>query len=116
AGLALALVEAVGPLDLAGRWIDGHDRPSRAGGRIQHALDHDRRAFEFRFGTRTEVIGLESPRDFELAEVGAINLIERRVLRAAEIRGVHRPLAILGARHPAGLSGHEWCDPRVDRD
>ena len=79
---ALALVQAVGPLDLAGAPDSTRDhRAARAGGRIEHALDHDGRAFELGFGTRTEVVGLQAPRDFQLAEVGAVDLIERRVLR-----------------------------------
>ena len=41
----------------------------RAGGRVEHAVDHQRRAFELELGERPEVVGLESPRDFELAEV-----------------------------------------------
>ncbi len=111
---ALALVHAVGPLQLAGARLHRDHRAARAGRGIEHPLDHDGRAFELGFGTRTEVVGLQAPRHFELADVAAVDLIERRVLRAAEVRGVHRPLAVLGARHRAGLAGDERGHPRVD--
>src|SRR5688572_8700943 len=112
----LAFFTSVGPLQFAGARIGGDHRAPGARRGVEHALDHQRRAFELRFGTGTEVIGLDAPRDFQLAEVVAVNLIERRVLRSAKVRGVHRPLAVLGARHRAGLSGHEGRDPRVARD
>ena len=56
---------------LAGARLERDDRAARAGRRVEHALDHDGRAFELGLGTRTEVVGLEPPRHFQLAEVGA---------------------------------------------
>src|SRR5262249_14706014 len=52
-----------------------------------------------------------SPRDLQLAEVAGVDLIERRVLAASEIGGVHRPLAVLGTRLPGCLAGHAWLHP-----
>ena len=75
---APALVHAVHPLQLAGLRVERHDRAARAAGRVEHALDHQRRAFELVLGTRAEVVGLEAPGDFELVEVGGVDLIEGR--------------------------------------
>jgi hypothetical protein len=66
--------------------------PSSAG-RIQDALDRERRPFELVFGPRTEVVGLEAPCDLELIEVRGVDLIERRVARAFHVGGVVRPIA-----------------------
>ena len=71
---------------------------ARAGGRVHHAVDHERRAFQLVFGARAQVVGLEAPGDFELAEVGRVDLIERRVAVVAQVAGVGRPLAVLGAQ------------------
>ena len=51
-------------------------------------------------GRGPEVVGLEAPGDFELAEIAGVDLIERRVLAAAQIGGVRGPLAVLRARLP----------------
>ena len=109
---ALAFVHAVDPLLLAGSGVERDHGAPGAGRRVDHPLDHHRRAFELGLGARAEVVGLEPPRDFHLAEVGGVDLIERRVLAAAQIGGVHRPLAVLGAGHAAALSEHVRADPR----
>ena len=85
----------VHPLLLAGARVERDHRAARAGRGVERALDHERRALELGLGTRTEVVGLEPPGDFELAEIGGVDLIEGRVLAAAQIGGVHRPLAVL---------------------
>src|SRR5260221_323239 len=43
---------------------------------------------------RAERVGLEVPRDLELAEVVLVDLVERRVMRVRQIGPVGRPLAI----------------------
>ena len=101
---AVALAVAVRPDQLAGPAVERDDRAARAGGGVEHAFDRERRAFELELGARAEVVGLEPPRDFELVEVGGVDLIERRVLRAAHVGGVVRPVAVLRARH-AGRPG-----------
>ena len=82
--------------------IERDDGPSCAGRRVEHALHHERRAFELVLRERPEVVGLEPPRDLELAEVRGVDLIERRVTAPGEIRRVVRPLAVPGARLPGG--------------
>ena len=72
-------------------------------GRVQHALDHERRPFELVLGERAEVVGLEAPGDFQLAEVGGVDLIQRRVPRSPS-----DPRCRLATHHwlsTAGLSG-----------
>ncbi len=74
---ALPFTHAVRPDQLAGLRIDRDDRPARAGGRIQHAPDHQRRPFELVLRERAERVGLEAPCDLELAEVRRVDLVER---------------------------------------
>src|SRR6185503_707098 len=109
---ARALFKAVCPVQLAGLRVQRDDGAARAAGRVNRALDHQRRAFELVFRARTEIVGLEPPRHFEAIEVRCVDLVERRVLAAAEIRGVKGPLAILRARERRiGLSRDAWRDP-----
>ena len=114
---ARGLPEAVGPHQLAGLGVERDHRAARAGGRVEHALDHERRAFELELGTGAEVVGLEAPGHLELAEVAAVICVERRILAAAQVGGVHRPIAVLGAgltgcRRLTRLTGHARRHPR----
>src|SRR5437867_1640731 len=45
--------------------------------------------------SRSKTVRLESPRHLELVEVGGVDLIERRIARAAGVAGVAAPLAVL---------------------
>ena len=103
---ARAFVLAVHPQQFPGGGVERHDRTPRARGGIQDAADHQRRRLEIEFRTRPERIGLEAPGDFELAEVGRGDLIERGVARAGEVAAVGAPFA--GRR--TGLAGHV-CSP-----
>ena len=112
----LTLVHAVDPLLFAGARVERDDGAARASHRVNHPLDHQRRRAKLCFGTRTEIVGLESPRDFHLAEVAGVDLIEWGILTAAKIGRVQRPLAVLRARHRAALSGDERREPRDSCD
>ena len=75
------------------------DRPTGTRSRVQSAANHERRGLEIELEARTEVIGLEPPGHFELAEVGRGDLIERR--NSACARGHRRRFATrLSARQP----------------
>ena len=87
---------AVRPQKLTGGGIERHNRATRARSRVNHAVDHQRRAFEFELRAIAETVGLEAPGDLELAEVRGVDLIEGFVAVAAQIAAVGRPLAILG--------------------
>jgi hypothetical protein len=87
-----ALAFAVHPEELARCGIEGYDRAARADRRVQHAACHEGRAFEIDFGARAKRIGFEAPRDLELAEIVAIDLVQRRVARAGEIAAIGAPL------------------------
>src|SRR5262249_34881147 len=67
-----------------------------AGGHVQVAFDHQRRALELVLGLCAEIVGLEAPGDFELVKVGGVDLVERRILAALQIGRVIRPFAVLG--------------------
>jgi len=73
-----------------------------------NALDHQRRAFELELGTGAEVVGLEPPRNLELVEIAAVDLIEWRVARAFDVGRVVRPLAVLCARE-SGACPESWA-------
>jgi hypothetical protein len=102
----------VRPDQLAGAAVERDDRPPRAAGRVQHAVDGEGRAFELELGTRSEHVGLEPPRDLEALKVRGVDLIERRVLRAAQIRGVMRPVTARDRRRTrrAILAGKAGAD------
>ena len=84
---------AVDPQQLAGRRVERDDRAARAGGRVEHAVDHQRRAFELVLGARAEVVGLEPPGDSSVLKLRRDDLIERRVVMVAQVAGVMTPLA-----------------------
>src|SRR4029077_14524731 len=91
-----------------GGGVERDDGAPRSAGRIDNALDHQRRRLELEFRTRPEAVGLEPPRDLERVEVRGVDLIERRVARVTDVAAVAAPLAV--AR--AGLSGK----PRDETD
>ena len=111
-GAALALRIAVHPQQLTRARVERHHRAARAAGRVEHAANHQRRAFELELGARAQAVGLEPPRDFELVEVVGVDLIEGRVLRAAEIGGVVRPLAVLRRGGLPCLAGKAGSQPQ----
>ena len=92
-GAARPLVEAVHPEHLAGRRVERHHRLARPAGRIHHAVDHQRRRLEAVLRHGAEVVRLEPPRHFQIAEVLRGDLIERRVAGVAEIAAVGAPFA-----------------------
>ena len=79
-GAARAFGLAVHPPQLARRGVERDHRPPRARGRVEHAADHQRRAFELELGPVPEAVGLEAPGDFERVEVAGVDLRERRVV------------------------------------
>jgi hypothetical protein len=99
-GATAAFVLAVDPQHLARRGVRCHDRASRAGDGVDLAADHQRCGFELIFRTRAQVIGLQPPGDFELAEVTRVDLVERRVPRVGEIRAVCGPFPVVGGLTP----------------
>ena len=95
-GGALALTQGMRPDHFAGFGIERDHRAPRAGGGVEHALDHDRRAFQLPFRIGTEGIGLEAPGDFRLLKFEASIWDERRVARALDVGGIGRPFAVRG--------------------
>ena len=90
---AFSFAQAVRPQQLARLAVERDHRAARAAGGVEHAVDRERRAFQLVLGARPEDVGLETPRDLERIEVGGVDLIERRVFGAADVRGVMRPVA-----------------------
>ena len=111
---ARSLVLAVHPQLLAGGGVERDDGSPRAAGRVEHALDHERRRLQVELRPRPEVVHLEAPRDLERAEVGGGDLIEWSVPGVAKVAAIGRPLAAADARlagqchgHPAQRSGEQ---------
>ena len=94
-GRAISFAQAVDPDHFAGLCIERDHGTARSRGGVEHALHHQRRSFQLVFGAGAEVIGLEAPGDFELVEVGGVDLIERGILGALQIGRVVGPFAIL---------------------
>src|ERR1700722_5777377 len=88
---------AMHPKQFPRRSIQSHHRPARSRRRINHAVSHQRRTFEIKLGTRTQVVGLESPSHLELAEIASVDLVERRVVRVPQVSAIATPLAVLSA-------------------
>ena len=66
---ALAFVDPVHPQQLTRRGIDGDGVAPRSDRGVEHAVDHQRRRLKVVVRADAEDIGLESPRDLQLAEV-----------------------------------------------
>src|SRR4029077_8579784 len=94
---AVAFTVAVRPDQLPAPPVQRDDRPARAGGGIQDALDRERRPFELELGARAEVVGLEPPGALELVEIGGVHLIQRGILRASDLGAVLRRVAVFRA-------------------
>ena len=99
------------PHQLAGRRVQRDRRATGSAGRVQNALRHHRRPFELVFRPRPQGIGLEAPGHFELAEVRPVDLIEGRIVRAGEIAGIGRPLAVR-RRRESGLLRARLLQPQ----
>src|SRR6185295_20142605 len=74
-----AFMLAMHPQLLARGRVEGNHRSARSRGRIENSIDHQRRTFQAKLRARTEVIGLETPGDFQLVEVRRVDLIQRAV-------------------------------------
>jgi hypothetical protein len=85
----------IDPQQLTRCGIERHHRPPRTSGCVYHSLDHERRAFQFVLRARSKVIGFEAPGDHQFAEVGTVDLIERRVVMVTQIPAVGRPFAVI---------------------
>ena len=105
-GSALAFTFPVDPQQLARDRIQRDRRAARPRGGVDDAVHHERRAFQLVFGPVADAVGLESPRDFEFAEVRRVDLIERRIARALQIRVVMRPFAVLDRKSTRLNSSH----------
>src|SRR6185295_15367067 len=70
---ARALALRMHPDQLTRLAVERDDRSPCAAGRVDHALDHQRRAFELELGARSHVVSLEAPRDLELIEVARVD-------------------------------------------
>ena len=101
---ALAFVLSIHPQELAIGRVECDDGATRARGGIEHTVHDERRGLQHVFRTWAEVVGLETPRDIEFAEVRGVDLIERRVSRVGEVSAVRGPAAV-GRQRRSGLSG-----------
>ncbi len=98
---------AVNPEQFACGRVKRHDRTAVAAGGIDHAVDHQRRALQLELRPAAEIIGLEAPGDFQFAEIRRIDLVERPVMRASQIRAIGRPFGVFGALTPRRLRARE---------
>ena len=88
----LTLVPPVDPKGLSGDGVDGHCESTGTGGGKEDAVDHDGGDPVVAFGRGPEVPGRPPPCDLQLAHVGGVDLVQRRISGAPEIPPVDRPL------------------------
>ncbi len=111
AAATLAFVLAVHPELFAGSGVQRHHRAARAGRGVEDAVRHQRRPFQVVFRARTEVSGIEMPRELQLIEIRSVDLIERRVASVRGVAAVAAPFSVLGAGLREGRKGRdEACD------
>src|SRR5437870_3343733 len=116
ASSALAHVEAVGPFEVAARCIQRDGGPGGSRGEVQPVADHERRDFPVVFRGLSKIGGSPPPDDLQIFHVGCIDLIKRRIFRAACIAAVAARLKnwmarscfsaaarVLNVPRPAGL-------------
>src|SRR5262249_10882738 len=106
-GGAVALAELVDPELFTRLCVKRDDGAARASGGVKDAFHDKRWAFEFVLGPGTQVVGFEAPRDLEFVEIRRVDLVEWRVLRALQIRGVIGPVAVLCGRLLCSGGGRE---------
>src|SRR5688572_25863685 len=82
------------PQQFAGGGIERHGGAAFAGGGVEHAVHEQGSGLEIEIGTRAEIIRLEPPRHLERLEVGAVDLIERRVAGGTEIAAPRAPFTV----------------------
>ena len=85
---------AMHPQQFARRRIQGDHVPARSSSGVNYAVRHQRCSFEVEFRARAEVVRLESPGHLELAEIGGVDLVERRVVRVPKVSAVSPPLSV----------------------
>jgi hypothetical protein len=95
----------VHPQHLARRGIERDDGAARAGGRIDHPVDHQRRGLEVELGLRPHGVGLEAPGDLQLVEVVTVDLFEGPVAATGVIAPVGRPLVAGRSARPLSDEG-----------
>ncbi len=93
-----ALALTVHPQELTGFRVQCHHGSPRATGRVEHAVRNERSAFQLELGPAAEVVGLKTPRDLEVVEVGGVDLVEWRVPGVAQVPAVGGPCAVGGGR------------------
>src|ERR1700722_1955995 len=125
-GAALSFMLAVNPQQFAGRGIERNRGAAGSGRGVDDAVHHQRRPFQLELLAVADAIRLEGPRDFELVEIRRVDLIERTVSGAREVRRIARPFAILinarlrggaqrGQRDHRRHSKHTWFSPVLQR-
>ena len=95
-----AFVRPPRPQRFAGGGVGGDDGTPLPGGEIEHAVHHDRRRLgRHRLGGRAEVVELPRPRDLQVLDVVASDLIEWRVPGAPLVVAVAAPFSRRVERH-----------------
>ncbi|CUS46044.1 hypothetical protein MGWOODY_Smn2499 [hydrothermal vent metagenome] len=91
---ALALVDPVHPQHLASGSVERDAVAARAGCQEQASLHEQGCRLELIFLAGAERVGLETPGDFQIVEVGRVDLVERGVARIRLVGGIMAPLGI----------------------
>ena len=113
-----AFVDGMHPAHFAGGGIQTDHGAARTGGAIEPAGDHQRRALIDIFRARPQLVRLEAPGHFQLAEIVGIDLVQRRIAGVGQVAGIVAPFGVGGptsifgdALRPGGQAcGDQACD------
>src|SRR5262249_4963310 len=94
---SLTFVGTVDPKSLASRCIGSDDKAALIHREIKNTVDHDRRRLAAGLRVWSEAVRLPDPRDLQIFDVFAIDLIKGRVVRAAVLGAVNAPFSVLDA-------------------
>src|SRR5262245_46402248 len=98
------------PKQFARSRVQRHYGSTRSGCGINYPVYHERCGLQVVLRCLPEIVGLETPRDFELIEIVCSDLVQRRVVRVPEIAAVGSPLAVLRP----GLSDNGCGSPETE--
>ena len=90
---AQALCKAKAPKNFAIGGVQCHHAAARSGCRVEHTINHQGRGLKAVFGVGTEIVSLKYPSQFQIGEIGRVDLLQGRIACVPKIASVGGPLS-----------------------